>query len=159
MQTTNTNVTPGGGGRIAFFDAIKAFMIFCVVYWHISIYTGTTDSPVNRIYMPFFLTSFFFISGYFSYHERMMTPQDYIKKILKRVKVLLIPTAIMCTLYSLWSGKSAYQVLFSDMKGGYWFTFVTFEIYLFYILIESCLKDNRSYKTIISKYMTKNQTH
>ncbi len=35
------------------------------------------------------------------------------------------------------------------MKGGYWFTFVTFEIYLFYILIESCLKDNRSYKTII----------
>lgn len=149
MQTTNTNVTPGGGGRIAFFDAIKAFMIFCVVYWHISIYTGTTDSPVNRIYMPFFLTSFFFISGYFSYHERTMTPQDYIKKILKRVKVLLIPTAIMCTLYSLWSGKSAYQVLFSDMKGGYWFTFVTFEIYLFYILIESCLKDNRSYKTII----------
>lgn len=104
--------------RIAFFDAIKAFMIFCVVYWHVSIFTGTTDSPLNRIYMPFFLTLFFFINGYFSYNEGGVMPHDCVKKVFKRVKTILIPTIIMCTLYSLYSGKTVSQVLFNDMKGG-----------------------------------------
>lgn len=132
--------------RIVFFDAIKAFMIFCVVYWHIAIYTGTTDSPLNRIYMPFFLTSFFFVSGFFSYKEDSMTFHDSIKKVIRRCKTILIPTIIVCTLYSLYSGKSASQVLFNEMKGGYWFTFVTFEIYLFYLLVELCCKFNRWHK-------------
>ncbi len=77
-----------------------------------------------------------------------MTLRDYIKKIFKRGKTILIPTIIMCTLYSLYSGKTASQVLFNDMKGGYWFTFVAFEIYLFYIIVESCLRYNRLHKTI-----------
>ena len=134
--------------RLIFFDAIKAFMIFCVVYWHISIYTGTTDSIINRIYMPFFLTSFFFISGYFSYNEGEISIHDGIKKIKKRCGSILIPTIIMCILYSLYSGKTAPQVLYNDMKGGYWFTLVTFEIYLFYILVELCCKFNRLHKLI-----------
>lgn len=134
--------------RIVFFDAIKAFMIFCVVYWHIAIYTGTTDSPLNRIYMPFFLTSFFFVSGYFSYNEGTMTFYNCVKKIIKRCKTILIPSMVMCTLYSLYSGKIALQVLFDEMKGGYWFTFVTFEIYLFYLLVEFCCKFNGWHKLL-----------
>lgn len=144
----NVNIIQkNGGGRIEFFDAIKAFTIFCVVYWHVSIFTGITDSPLNRIYMPFFLTLFFFISGYFSYNGGTMTLQDCVKKVFKRCKAILIPTIIMCILYSLYSGKTASQVLFNNMKGGYWFTFVAFEIYLFYILVEGCLRCNRLYKT------------
>lgn len=134
--------------RIVFFDAIKAFMIFCVVYWHIAIYTGTTDSPLNRIYMPFFLTSFFFISGYFSYNEGTMTFHNCVKKIIKRCKTILIPSVIMCALFSLYSGKISSQVLFDEMKSGYWFTFVTFEIYLFYILVELCCKFNGWHKLL-----------
>ena len=97
--------------------------------------------------MPFFLTLFFFISGYFSYNGGTMTLQDCVKKVFKRCKAILIPTIIMCILYSLYSGKTVSQVLFNDMKGGYWFTFVAFEIYLFYILVEGCLRCNRLYKT------------
>lgn len=148
MQTTNTNVTPGGGGN-RFFRCHKSIHdILRSILAYFDLYGNDRFSGEPNLYA-FLFNIVLFHKRLFFLPRKNVTPQDYIKKILKRVKVLLIPTAIMCTLYSLWSGKSAYQVLFSDMKGGYWFTFVTFEIYLFYILIESCLKDNRSYKTII----------
>lgn len=47
MIETKTNPISDNKKRIAFVNAIKAFTIFCVVYWHISIYTGTTDSILN----------------------------------------------------------------------------------------------------------------
>lgn len=121
-------------------DAIKALMIFFVVYWHVSIFTGTTDSPVNTMFMPFYLTLFFFISGYFSFVRNKLALNDVGNRIIKRVKTLFIPTLIMCTLYSIYSGKNAEEVLFNDMKGGYWFTFVAFEIYVFYMAVQYVLK-------------------
>lgn len=45
--------------RIDYIDSLKGVVMLCVVYWHISIYTGATDSPVNLIYMPFYMTLFF----------------------------------------------------------------------------------------------------
>lgn len=132
--------------RIAFVDAIKAFTIFCVVYWHLSIYTGTTDSLLNRLYMPFFLTLFFFISGYFSYNKSNITLKKCIQKIFKRCKSILIPSIIVCTMYALYSNMTATQILYSEMKGGYWFTFTIFQIYVFYNLIELFLKWKSIYK-------------
>lgn len=118
-------------------------MIFCVVYWHISIYTGTTDSPVNVVFMPFYLTLFFYISGFFSFSSKELTLKTRISKIVRRFKTLLIPTVVMCTLYSLYCGKSIEQVLFNNMKGGYWFTFVAFEIYIFYVIAEYTMSSIR----------------
>lgn len=115
-------------------------MIFFVVYWHVSIFTGTTDSPINAMFMPFYLTLFFFISGYFSYVKNNLAFNEVRNHIIKRVKTFLIPTVIMCTLYALYSGKSAEEVLFNNMKGGYWFTFVAFEIYVFYIIVQYLLR-------------------
>ena len=112
--------------------------MLCVVYWHISIYTGTTDSPVNLIYMPFYMTLFFFLNGFFS-HTIILTLSEGWEKVKKRFFSLLLPTIITGSLWVLYTNRSVESVLFNEMKGGYWFTFVAFEIYVLYIILKVLL--------------------
>ena len=88
--------------------------------------------------------SLFYINGYFSFIGKNLTLKDSLFRITKRIKALLIPTIVMCTAYSYYSGKTIEHVLFNDMKGGYWFTFVAFEIYVFYVLVEYILSSVRN---------------
>lgn len=69
--------------RIDYIDSLRGIVMLCVVYWHISIYTGTTDSPVNLIYMPFYMTLFFFLNGFFS-HTIILTLSEGWEKVKKR---------------------------------------------------------------------------
>ena len=123
-------------------------MIFCVVYWHCSIYTGTTDSPVNNFFLPFYLTLFFFINGFFSYIKPGKQMQ-WKHAITKRLQSLFVPSIVMCILFSLYNGYSSDEVAYNDMKGGYWFTIVAFFIYLIFISIECIARLTRNKQKLI----------
>lgn len=56
-------------------------------------------------------------------------------------KVLFFTTSYNnnSSLWVLYTNRSVESVLFNEMKGGYWFTFVAFEIYVLYIILKVLL--------------------
>lgn len=87
------------------------------------------NSGINLILMTFRMPLFFFISGFFMYSSQynLILLQHRTKnRILKQ----LLPTIIFFTLYIILSGKSFSSGIASPNKAGYWFTFVSVEIYL-----------------------------
>ncbi|MBO5580160.1 MAG: acyltransferase family protein [Prevotella sp.] len=113
--------------RIAYFDIAKGIGILSVVIYHVAEIHG------NRGMMSFintyFLSLFFFISGYLSIGKSFFELSDK-EYIIKQGKHLLIPFFFVGSLYNLYqniiSGDYSRFFLSEDPKGGYWFLLVLF---------------------------------
>lgn len=115
--------------RIIYIDALRGFTMLLVIYSHVFAYLSSITSDINTILLTFRMPLFFFISGFFMYNI------DYNISLLKRrttnrIIKQLFPTIIFFSLYVCISGKSFANGIASPFKAGYWFTFVSIEIFL-----------------------------
>jgi fucose 4-O-acetylase-like acetyltransferase len=86
-------------GRIAWADYVKGICIFCVYIHH------SGDKPYGSFFSPFFLISFFFISGYF---YSKCTKDNYLKKLQKIFKSIMFPFVVF-SLIAVFSKVETYK--------------------------------------------------
>lgn len=92
-------------------------------------------SSLSFFCISFRMPMFFFISGYFACSARLRFDASEIRYcIIRRMKMTLIPTAIFIllvyALFRLPAGESFYTWLCNPIKGGGWFTIVSFECFV-----------------------------
>lgn len=123
--------------RIGYIDAIRGFTILLVVMSHVSGFglgfNGSNTFSYRIIVESFFMPLFFFISGFVLYKtDRIWTVIDTWKFLVGKVSFLLVAPLIFMLALSQVKGNTFIEILFSNMKGGYWFTFSLFEYYVIY---------------------------
>ena len=149
--------------RIDWVDVIKFFCMFFVMASHLG--GGFIALELNRFYVTFYLTGFFFASGY-TYKHR----DGFKAFFLRKVKQLLIPWAIFSLLnislsqilsfHPEWHPGFWWEVsrnLFQIRElgdGSMWFIAALFSAYIpFFFLIRRYLKQSEKQKDIHKKYL------
>lgn len=128
--------------RIAYIDAMKGIGILMVIYQHL-IYMGMRDieytSPVNNVFKMFFMTIFFFISGYLFFKPNQPIQRNKIWGIVvKKARQLLVPSVIFFVFCIRFFHLSFSEYIFDPWKCGYWFTLTLFEVFCLHLLLD-CL--------------------
>lgn len=123
--------------RIEYIDAIRGFMMLLVVYGHIetfSFYGFNYDTIIGTFIRAFWMPLFFFVSGFVAIlSERKI---DILKSIKKKASTLLIPTLIIGSIYVILCCNSDFlYAIKNNAKVGYWFTLVSFEIFVVYYIL------------------------
>lgn len=120
--------------RIVFFDNMKGFAVFLVVWGHVYYYiyddgSSTIPTICHFLQIPIFI----FVGGVFSSKP---ISRNSIMEIIKSKSIrLLLPFLSIGTLWILFCRIPFTEFIFDEFKYGYWFTYVLFEIFvLCYIL-------------------------
>ena len=118
-----------------------------VIYFHVPSYClGNAYMGFNDVFEKFRMPLFFFISGFVFYKANRLWNFSNAKEILKRKFVIqIIPTFFFLLLY-LYLFKQIDFKYFGSDKGGYWYTYVLFEFYTLYIIIEYLFNRNNTGK-------------
>ena len=109
--------------RIAYIDAMRGFTMILVVYAHVCYFC--LDGPLmgfNRIFYLFRLPCFFMISGWLF---EPVARRPFREVIRHKAMVQLLPTFIFLLLLA---PPPEFFHQLGTLKGGYWFTFVLFEL-------------------------------
>lgn len=133
--------------RISHIDAIRGFMMLLVIYGHLMLYlTPTPISDIKYFLGHFRMPLFFFIAGFFLYTD------NYSKELFKRRSInrlarQLYPTIIFWALFSLaFIPETWPDSWLTKYKGGYWFTYVSVEMFfiiaplLLILSLQNCSK-------------------
>lgn len=122
--------------RIEYIDAMRGFTMILVVYSHVCHFClGDSLLGFNAVFILFRLPCFFFISGWLF---ETIAYQPFWKVARRKMMVQLIPTFVF--LFLLAPPPEFFHQL-GAFKGGYWFTFVLFEFFVFYmLLVQLCRK-------------------
>ncbi len=112
--------------RIEYFDIAKGIGIISVVVYHIAEIMGFR--LIMEFVNTYFLSLFFFISGYFVCGSSLkrLSLRVYV---IKNSKHLLIPFFVIGLINNLWQSVlfgSRGFIMIEDPKGGYWFLLVLF---------------------------------
>lgn len=145
--TSPTPLPPGeglgrGAARMEWIDAMRGFTMFLVVAAHMS-YHGYQEPIKNSLYLSIFvlfrMPLFFFISGFLAYSSKVVWSARTLGQLtLKKLRVQMLPTIVFFSLFivvatrSFWDGFVT--ALHSDMKGGYWFTYILLLMFVIYYL-------------------------
>lgn len=135
--------------RIKYIDAMRGFTMLLVVFGHVmltSFNLGGYNSVIGSFFLTFRMPMFFFISGYIAYKSSDNWNFSFFLKLLKKKAfVQIVPAFLFFTLFTLSHSHNfqtlSYQILNYGF-GGYWFTFVLFEMFCIYFLA-----------SLISKYI------
>lgn len=123
--------------RIEYIDAMRGLAMFMVVVSHVFTLCTLTDNPINNLIdEQFQVPLFFFISGFFINHACSKSFWPYI---WDRTRRLVIPAVIVMCLYIWLCNANFYHVISSNMKYGYWFTFVLFGFTILYLVVYKLL--------------------
>lgn len=121
--------------RLYWIDTTKAICIICVYYAHSVAFT-IKDPNIKDIVTPFYVNTFFFISGYLLYKKYLQnhiienfTLQTYWNAVKNFICRIVVPTIIFSFIISIPKAKFHnytidYRTLFIDVLGGcsFWFT-------------------------------------
>ncbi|MCM1336208.1 MAG: acyltransferase [Candidatus Amulumruptor caecigallinarius] len=140
IANINTSTPPlsTSGSRQVWIDCLRGFTMLLVVLVHcenhLYMKAPAAISSFSSFYVSFMMPLFVFISGYFSYSPHLrLNAAELHYAIMRRMKMLLIPTAIFMVLfyfaYSLPKGHSFYHLLCDPYKGLGWFTLIIFECF------------------------------
>lgn len=140
--------------RVEYIDCMRGFAILWVVFGHVLFFVSgsASYSPWYKLLNSFQMPLFFFISGLMAYSAKSMGIKDILTKIYEKTKNLLIPTIVTGSLYVICFGHDIWDAVTDNMKDGYWFTFVLFEIFVAYYLLRAIIqrfKINRKGESII----------
>lgn len=116
-----------------------------VVYSHVIYWGFKLDQNLffNNYFFRIATPVFFFISAFLSYSY--LDWESLKIKVNKRLKSLFLPSVIMLALFECWKGRWNLGGFCENMKEGYWFTFVLFEMFILLSLINyTCDKFNQS---------------
>lgn len=143
--------------RLTYIDAIRGFLIFLVVFSHVTLFglhIGPYNNTLTSIMLSSFLELFFFISGYFAYQPpQKLSVSDFFKLIRKKAVQLVIPTVFFFCLYSLFIGSNPVYNFLDKGFDYYWFTWVLFEMFVVYYLLEFVLRSIKSNKRLIDVFL------
>lgn len=114
--------------RIGYIDAMRGFTMILVVYSHICHFClGDSLLGFNATFFLFRLPCFFFISGWLF---EPVSHRPFGQVVRKKFMVQIVPTVIFLLLLA---PPPEFFHQLGTVKGGYWFTFVLFEFFLFYL--------------------------
>lgn len=117
--------------RIAYIDAMRGFTMVLVVFSHVCHFClGDSRMGYNAVFILFRLPCFFMLSGW------LFEPIAFnsIKTVARhKAMVQLLPTFIFLLILA---PPPEFFHQLGALKGGYWFTFVLFEFFMLYMLIE-----------------------
>lgn len=124
--------------RLAYIDCLRGFSMILVVYSHVVLYgLGENASELNTFFMSFRMPLFFFISGFVSYKRNYnWNLHNFFFMENKKVRGQLLPTFIIMAIYVLYTNGNYLCALMSKHHEGYWFTIVSFQIYLVYAVLQ-----------------------
>ena len=149
--------------RVVWIDIVKFFCIFFVMISHLG--GGFIAPELNRFYVTFYLTGFFFASGY-TYKHRIGFKQHVIKKI----KQLLVPWVLFSLANislsqflsfhpewhpGFWTEVQRNLAQIRELgDGSMWFANALFVAYIpFYFLIDHYLKQKKNDDTVYIRYI------
>lgn len=132
--------------REQYIDVIKGISILFVIYYHFLI-DGISfrESPTKEFFETICMQLFFFVSGYLAYRSDRKYTWNYTKDaILKKMRYILIPSILMFIFSIFYFGSDIRACLTSDLKNGYWFTYVLFFIYVIFYLTSTLTRRDSS---------------
>lgn len=121
-------------GRIEYIDALRGFAMIAVVFSHVGtfqLFGFDKVTPLQTLIQTFFLSLFFFVSGYVSnIGEKHTDEYSTGKQLLRKCKSLLIPTFIFGIIYVyLFLHTDIVFLIFNPAKAGYWFPISLLEMF------------------------------
>ena len=133
--------------RLKFIDCLRGMSMLFVVFHHI-IVMGMRDtiggaymSPVNDFIITIQMPLFFFVSGFVSARlNRDWSVQSIRMTLMKKVNGQLIPTIIMFLICMLVYNLNIADWVFVPFKCGYWFTWVSFQIFAIWFVVSYLLR-------------------
>lgn len=128
--------------RVRYIDALRGFTMILVVWAHVMLDMGLGgyNTVLGSIFLTFRMPMFFYISGYIAYKSLEKWNFSFYKQLIcRKAFVQIIPALIFFTLFTI-CHHSSFNVLQKGW-GGYWFTFVLFEMFFIYFTV-----------SLISKY-------
>lgn len=143
--------------RLKFIDCLRGMSMLFVVYHHIimfgmydSIDGSIYSSPINEIIVTVRMPLFFFVSGFVSARlSREWNWHTINSKITKKTQGQLIPTVVMFMLCMFMYNLNIFDWIYDPLKGGYWFTWVSFQIFVIWVFL-SFFKGNRCFPDYIN---------
>lgn len=155
-STLNINTLPttkNNSDRLIYIDMLRGITMLLVVYSHIcyKLFEDYPESSINNIFVTFRMPLFFFISGFFMYSDKIDCSL-YSKRLLNRFIIQLYPTILLLSVFCAITSTNFISAILSPFKEGYWFTFVSVEMYVIIgttILLINELHLNKSTKTKI----------
>lgn len=137
--------------RLVYLDMAKGLAIFTVVYSHILLFGVQMDtgSWIINILRYFYLSGFFFISGYLFYKPSGYGLRGFPQYVWKQTLRILVPTIVVGGCYMFSHGVSMLDAIFDEAKMGYWFTFVLYMILLLTAFLLSLTRDSDKLETIV----------
>ena len=113
---------------IVWIDTVKAVCMICVYLIHSQVYYGIGDTDFGWMLIPFYVTAFFFVSGYLFFRKYLNTNALYGGGISILYRIV-IPTILFSTILylpkTLFHGENmnVKRMLFNVLGGiGFWFT-------------------------------------
>lgn len=138
--------------RLKFIDCLRGMSMLFVVYHHIimfgmydSIDGSIYSSPINEIIVTVRMPLFFFVSGFVSARlSREWNWHTINSKITKKTQGQLIPTVVMFMLCMFMYNLNIFDWIYDPLKGGYWFTWVSFQIFVFWVFLSFFIRNTNS---------------
>lgn len=141
--------------RLQYFDMMKGLAIYMVVMGHVVAFCvrGIDHTLLFKIIACVHMPLFFFISGWFSCRTDKSTGRLKAPSLSKRFLQLMVPLAVVPTLWMWFFPHSGLQSpfhaslssLWTDFqKYGYWFTLCLFEISVLFLIIAPLLRRYRN---------------
>lgn len=129
--------------RTAWQDALKCFLIFSVIIFHVD--SCIVHIPkLSGFIITYFLSTFFFISGINASHSRKIKEMSFKSFCYLNVKRLVLPMCSAMLLLALFrmflpngnfDAANLYLWLFDSSKGGGWFVFSLFEFLVLHKIV------------------------
>lgn len=143
--------------RVKYIDALRGFTMLLVVLQHVTTYSfgiQPYDTALTNILVSFRMPMFFFISGYIAYKSTAIWDKYLYKYSLKKKAIVqLIPTAFFFSLYCFSNYDNPIITFLSIGLGGYWFTFVLFEMFCIFYSISFLSKKYFSFILIFLSFI------
>lgn len=134
--------------RLEYFDSLRGLSMYMVVYCHINNFIfHNTESITFNWFSNIMLPLFFLISGFFSWKVKI--DKGY-KFIINKITDLVVPAIVCMMIYIYTFNMNFIDSIFDNYKGGYWFTFVLAEMFIFMYVINKLLYNKSTiYKTTV----------
>ena len=127
--------------RLSWLDALRGFTMILVVAYHVAQFAFHENEKTSSA-LPFLVLMrmplFFFVSGFLAYKATFSwTIPNALKLTWKKFKVQVIPTLVFLCIFVIFRMKGDFgdnfmRLMESPTKGGYWFTWVLLQMFIFY---------------------------
>lgn len=136
MNFYKSDIPFSPNSRSVYLDALRGIAILFMVTGHAFVFLARNEpNIINDFVITWHMPLFAAISGFVSFRETI-SMESARTKVKKRLTQQILPTIILCTIWTSTLSPASWQETIDSMyKGGYWYTFVALELYIIYLAI------------------------